>query len=253
MIYAPNLKPNMAGFSVLKRVWKFMVKSLRLMIIALGIIFLVMIILSFTRHPYMAYHYLGTANSEIEADPDFIVVMGADGMPGQKSLLRCTYAAMAAKAFPKAKIIIAMPANPENFLGSDPHQMFEIIQMNGIAPQRFRFEYTGTNTITQACGIRQMLEGFQNRNLLIVSSPDHMYRSILTFEKCGFKSVDGWPAFGAAIEDNLLLNDEEKDSELIPLSRNISLRYNMWTYLKLEIDVFREWLAIAYYKFKGYI
>ena len=238
---------------MLKNIWKFVAKTFRLLIFTLGVVFLVMIILSFTRHPYMAYHHLGTVNSKIEAEPDFIVVMGADGMPGQKTLLRCTFAAMAAKTFPEAEIIIAMPANPENFLGSDPHQMYKNIMMNGIAPGRFRFEYTGTNTVTQAWAIHEMLEDNPERNLLIVTSPDHMYRSILTFEKCGFRNVDGWPAFGAAIEDNLLLNEDEKESEMIPLSRNISLRYNMWTYLKQEIDVFREWLAIAYYKIKGYI
>lgn len=243
----------MAASSLLKNIWKFVKKTFRLLIFALGILFLVMIILSFTRHPYMAYHQLGTVNSGIEANPDFIVVMGADGMPGQKTLLRCSYAAKAAKTFPEAEIIIAMPSHPDEFLGSDPHQMYETIRMNGIDPHRFRFENTGTNTVTQAWAIHRMLEGIPDRNLLIVTSPDHMYRSILTFEKCGFENVDGWPAFGAAIEDNLLLNEDEKESEMIPLSRNISLRYNMWTYLKLEIDVFREWLAIAYYKIKGYI
>lgn len=238
--------------NILRKTWRFLCNSFKLMIFSLGFIFLAMIILSFTSQPYMAYHWLGTANSEIEAEPDFIVVMGADGMPGPGSLLRCNHAASAAKTFPEATIIIAMPANPEYFLESDPFKMYEIIKMYGIDPHRFRFESEGTNTVTQAREIEKILKPYDDPNILIVTSPDHMYRSILTFEKCGFSGVDGWPAFGAAIEDDLLLDDEEKD-EMIPVSRSIDLRYNMWTYLKLEIDVLREWIAIAYYKFKGYI
>lgn len=236
-----------------KKTGRFLIKGLKLFSIVMGIIFTVMVVLSFTHYPYDALHRLGTINSTIDTIPDVIVVMGADGMPGGKTLLRCTYGAMAAKAFPEAEIIIAMPAHPDHFLGSDPYQMFETIKMYGIDPYRFRFETTGTNTVTQAYAIKKILEGDTARNILIVTSPDHMYRSIRTFEKCGFLHVDGWPAFGAAIEDELLLTEDESEKDLVPLSRNISLRYNMWTYLKIEIDVFREWLAIAYYKFKGYI
>jgi hypothetical protein len=31
------------------------------------------------------------------------------------------------------------------------------------------------------------------------------------------------------------------------------LRYNMWSYLHLELFVFREYCAIGYYKLKGWI
>lgn len=237
----------------LKKTGRFLIKGIRLFSIVMGIIFTVMIVLSFTHYPYDALHRLGTINSTIDTIPDVIVVMGADGMPGGKTLLRCTYGAMAAKTFPGAGIIIAMPAHPDHFLGSDPYQMFGTMNMYGIDPYRFRFETTGTNTVTQAIAIKKMLGEDTTRNILVVTSPDHMYRSIKTFEKCGFQHVDGWPAFGAAIENELLLTEDENDSELLALSRSISLRYNMWTYLKMEIDVFREWLAIAYYKFKGYI
>jgi uncharacterized SAM-binding protein YcdF (DUF218 family) len=238
---------------MLKKLWNILWKTIRGIVFTVGIIALLMIILSFTRHPYMLMHYMGTANSEIVEDPDFIVVMGAEGIPGAGSLLRCYYGAEAAKAFPEAKIIIAMPAHKNNFLDSDSWKMAEIISQYGIDKTRFMFEYNGTNTYTQACETKKLLQNFTQTNVLVVTAPDHMYRSILTFEKCGFSNVDGWPAFGTSLEKELLLTQEETRKKVLPPSRNINLRYKMWTYLKIEINLIREWLAIAYYKINGYI
>ncbi len=238
---------------MLRKIGKTLWKSIQLIVATFGVVALIMIILSLTRHPYMLMHYMGTANSKIVATPDFIVVMGAEGIPGAGSLLRCYYGAAAAKAFPTAKVVIAMPAHPNDFLNSDAFEMAEIIAMYGINPGRFMFEYQGTNTYTQACETKKMLENFEKSNILIITAPDHMYRSILTFEKCGFENVDGWPAFGTAIENDLLLTPEENEQLVIASPRNISLRYKMWAYLKIEINLIREWLAIGYYKFKGYI
>ena len=238
---------------MLRKIRKTFWKIVRLTVFTFGIIFILMIILSFTRHPYMLMHYMGTANSEIVADPDYIVVMGAEGIPGAGSLLRCHYGASAAKAFPEAKIIIATPAHPNDFLNSDAWKMAEIIAMYGISSNRFVFEFHGTNTHTQACETKKLIANPTKTNILVVTAPDHMYRSILTFEKCGFANVDGWPAFGTAIEKDLLLTPEENKQEVIAPARNISLRYKMWTYLKIEINLMREWLAIGYYKLKGYI
>ena len=35
--------------------------------------------------------------------------------------------------------------------------------------------------------------------------------------------------------------------------RSLNIRYNMWSYLKYEITVMREWCAIAYYWIRGWI
>lgn len=224
-----------------------------LIVICFGIVFMLMIGLSLTEQPFWMSYYLGTANSAIQAEPDYIVIMGAGGMPGPKGFMRCYYGAQAAKIFPEAKVIIAMPAEPGKFLGSDPYQMYEATARYGVEDRRFLFEVRGTDSHSQAVEVFKMLKNEPNQNMLIVTSPEHMYRCILTFEKCGFENVDGMSSFSTALNDNLLLTKEEIESESLPLARNTTMRYTMWNYLKLEIDIIREVIALGYYKFKGYV
>lgn len=238
---------------MLKKILKCLMKSLKMGMVSLGFVFLLMIVLSFTDQPFWAYHWLGTSNSKIENVPDYIVVMGAGGMPGPAGLMRCAYAAEAAKIFEDAKIIVAMPALKNGFLESDCYKMQEEICRHTVSCDRFLYETNGTSTYTQAVRIYEMLKTDPRKNLLIVTSPEHMYRCILTFEKCGFENVDGMPAFQASINSNLLFTHEEQAKRVIPLDRSISVRYKMWSYFKLQIDVAREVFALLYYKIKGFI
>jgi len=221
-------------------------------IMLLGIIFLIMIVLSFTSLPFKAFHYLGTANAGNVENADYIIVMGAGGMPSPQGLMRCYYAAKAANAFPEAKVIITMPSNRQQFLGSDAFKMFESISAYGIASGRFIFEIQGTDTHSQALAIKDILRNEENKNILIVTTPEHVYRSVLTFQKCGFSNVYGLPAFQGYTDDDLLYTPQERKQTIIPVQRNLSVRYNMWNYLKLQIDVAREVLAICYYKLAGF-
>ena len=243
----------MSAKAVLKKWLSRFYKTLRVIVIFFGIVFILMIGLSLTEQPFWMSYYLGTANSAIQADPDYIVIMGAGGMPGPKGFMRCYFGAQAANRFPNAKLIIAMPAEPGKFLGSDPYEMYEEVSRYGIDDSRFIFEVCGTDTHSQAVEIFKILNEVPKRNLLIVTSPEHMYRCILTFEKCGFENVDGISSFSTPLDDNLLLTKEEFESENVTLARNVTMRYNMWNYLKLEIDIMREIIALAYYKFKGYV
>ncbi|MCF8366646.1 MAG: YdcF family protein [Bacteroidales bacterium] len=243
----------MAAKLYIVRLFYRFLKILRIIFIIFGLVFVFLIGLSLTEQPYWISYYLATANSAVQAEPDYIVMMGAGGMPGPKSLLRCYYTAQEAKKYPNAKIIVAMPAGPGRFLGSDPYEMYQEIARRGISKNRFMFEARGTNTHTQACNIFEMLHTQLKNNLLIITSPEHMYRSILSFEKCGFQNVDGVASFGTAIDNHLLLTPGEVESDQVSMSRNISLRYNMWNYLKVEIEIIREIVALSYYKVKGYI
>lgn len=238
---------------LIHKIFGGLIKTIKAIFIAFGIIFITMIILSLTNYPFWAYYHLGTANSRITATPDYIVVMGAGGMPGANGLMRCNFAAQAAQSFPEARIIIAMPARAEGFINSDAFKMYEEIGRGTVDPSRFIFETKGTDTYSQAFQIMKLLSSETQKNLLIVTSPEHLYRCILTFEKCGFDNVDGLPAFQACIDKTLFLTEKERSSDNVPLVRNVGLRYNMWSYFKMEVDVMREYMALAYYKFKGYI
>jgi uncharacterized SAM-binding protein YcdF (DUF218 family) len=212
-----------------------------------------MLILSFTSLPYRVYHWLGTHNAQLDTPPGYIVVMGAGGMPGPGGLMRSHFAAEAALTFENAEIIIALPADTANFYGSDAYRMFRQMMLMDIDSSRFLFETTGTNTYTQAVEIRRMLSKATDRSLLIVTSPEHVRRCLLTFRKCGFEHVGGLPAFEAAFSNDLLLTEEEREKSVQPVDRRVDVRYNMWNYLRLQIMILREFTALGYYRLKGYI
>lgn len=238
---------------MIKRIGKVIFKLFKTLIFFLGITFLLMLIFSFTDYPYWVYHWLGTDNSELTETPDYIVVMGAGGMPGPEGLMRCHFAAKSAKQYKDAKVIVALPSEKENFDQSDTYRMFEEISIKGVSEQRFLFELNGTNTFYQAQEIQILLQHEIHKNLLIVTSPEHMYRCILTFKKCGFENVGGYSSFESSYNEDLLLTKDERSKKIQDVNRNLSLRYNMWNYLKYEIIIMREMSAIAWYKLKGYI
>lgn len=236
-----------------KKLGHMMFKFFKGIVMFLGMISLFFIILSFTDQPYMMYHWLGTHNSKINSKPDYIVIMGAGGMPGPEGLIRCYYAGKAAKKYPNSKLIIALPSDKDAFFQSDLYRMFNEIKNSGVDSTRFLFEKIGTNTHEQSREIYGLLKDEKNKNLLIVTSPEHMHRCILTFQKSGFESVCGLPTFENSFNEELLFSKEERSEKIKDLHRNLNIRYNMWTYLKYEITILREFIAIGWYKFKGYI
>jgi uncharacterized SAM-binding protein YcdF (DUF218 family) len=240
-VNSPSIK------SVLRKLLRF---AKALMMVA-GIIFTLMIALSLTDKPFWIYYWLGTSRSQIEKAPDYIVVMGGGGMPGGEGMMRCYYAAAAADSFPQSHVIIALPADVKDFGKSDSHRMFTELIHRGVDSARISFETKGTNTVMQARNIAGNL--MKSNSILIVTSPEHMLRSVLTFKKAGFEFVGGWPAFETALDFDLLLTKAERTEKLKTPQRQVSLRYNMWNYLKYEIITIREFFALAYYKVMGYI
>ena len=82
-----------------------------------------------------------------------------------------------------------------------------------------------------------------------------MKRSILTFRKIGFQDVGGFPSFEYAIECDLKYDDKNLGgNKFVPdIGKNLNLRYQFWNHMKYEIIFIREFLALGYYKIKGWI
>ncbi|MBS4062818.1 MAG: YdcF family protein [Bacteroidetes bacterium] len=236
----------------IKATLRFLYKYIRKVIYATGWIFAIMLTLSFTDYPYLAYHWLGTNKIEKIDNPDYIIVMGAGGMPGPQGLLRCYYTALVAEEYPKSKIIVALPADSAAFEDSDHFAMINELLRWGIDSERILSEKKGTNTFTQAVNIKQIAERNSSK-ILIITSPEHMYRSILTFRKAGFETVSGVATFENPFDEELLIEEPVKGKRNSEPERNLNLRYNMWSYLQYEIIVMREFTAITYYKIMGYI
>jgi uncharacterized SAM-binding protein YcdF (DUF218 family) len=230
----------------------------------LGFFFLAQIILAFTPAPFYIWYNHSLSKGGIHRPPDYIIVLGGGGMPSETGLMRCWYGAKAANYFTRSKVIIALPGNIHDSLSSLSLMIKELI-IRGIAEERILVEDSGANTRAQAANIKLTIDNLQLTNkssvvnrqssILIVTSPEHLTRAVLAFKKAGFQRIDGLPAFEAAIESNITFNDRLMGGrKWIPgIGENLTLRYRFWTQLRYEELMMREWIALAYYKMKGWI
>lgn len=228
-------------------------RILRNLAVGFGIFFLVCVLLALTEQPYWGYHWLGTSKAEMKWKPEVIVVLGGGGMPSQSNLMRGWYAAKAAKSFPGSKVILAMPGDIADSL-STPVLMKNELAVRGVQPGFIGFETVGTNTRAQALNCAKLLD--VKTSVLLVTSPEHMRRSVLCFQKAGFEKVNGLPAFENALEADLKFEDDKLggNKTLVPdVGENINARYQLWNHLKYEILIAREITALAYYRLRGWI
>ena len=204
--------------------------------------------MGFLRLDYFAYHQLGTHCKRLKGNPEVIVVLGGSGMPSADGLIRTYFAAEAALKFPQADVIIAHPYDDDNKRAHQLDLMAHELIIRGVDSLRIRYEPTGTSTHTQAMHIAALLSAQTEAPVLLITSPEHMYRSIHSLQKAGFKNVGGLPSFEKPISEKTLKGKKKKGEKVA-----LAWRYNFWSYLRYEILVLREYSAIAYYKLKGWI
>jgi len=232
-----------------------------------------MIILAFTTAPFWIWYGFSTKYAGINRPPDYIVVLGGGGMPSESGLIRCWYAAKTARQFPNARVIISLPGDTSD-IRSSVNQMKNELILRGVDQARIILEAEGTNTRAQSQQVWKMIDRLKESTkyevrstnipsypltiipaILIVTSPEHLTRAVLTFKRAGFNKVDGVPAFEIVIESDITFNDAILGGrKWIPgVGGNLSLRYQFWTQLRYEGMMFREFLAMVYYKMKGWI
>ncbi len=219
----------------------------------IGIFFTLCVVLALTSAPFWGYHWLGTSKAGLKQEPQTIILLGGGGMPSQSNLMRSWYVGQAAISFPNAKVIIAMPGDVADS-GSTPQKMKQELIIRGITPNAIAFENTGTNTRSQAINCTGMVK-MQNP-ILLVTSPEHMRRAVLCFQKAGFEKVNAVPAFENAAEADFTFKDDELGGNklLVPdVGQNMNMRYQLWNHLKYEILIVREMFALAYYQLRGWI
>ncbi len=237
----------------LRIVFKRAIRIVRPFFLVAGIVFTTLLILSLTDLPYYAIHYLGTDKCSPVKKADVIVVMGAGGIPGSESLLRCYYAAQLADSFPESRLIVAFPVEENTlFDKSENFSMIEELLNRGIQRDRITSETTGTNTFSQVREISK-IQGIKALHLVVVTSPEHMMRCILTFRKQGFGDINGHATFEQSTNDDSFYEKGTKKNAIRKTEQNLTLRYNLWSYLQYEIKFLRECFALAYYKLAGYI
>ncbi len=223
---------------------------IKCLIMTVGAGFILLVAFAFTRIPYDIHRWLGYTVSEYTYKPEYIVMLGGSGMPSESNLIRLYYLQNLATKFPESKIIITHPHDTAVVM-----EMALFLTKMGVERDRISMMLKGTNTREQASELISAFPVLLSSKIVIVTSPENMYRSILTFKKLHFKKVGGEPAYENAMYVDLSY-DRKKLGEkyYVPdVSENMSLRYDFWNYLKLEVIVLREFAAILFYKLNGWI
>jgi uncharacterized SAM-binding protein YcdF (DUF218 family) len=224
-------------------------KTAKITAISAGCIFFVMILLAFTPAPFYMYYHLGTDSEQVEESfsPKHIVMLGGAGMPSQGNLIRLFYTAGFAQ--PDTEIIILHPKD-----SLCQQTMEQELIAKGIDSENITFITEGSNTHSQILQLKHQRPELLQQDLLVITSPEYLTRTVKCFRKLGFTAVHGKGAFEATVDFDLSLKDKKVEgNKTVPLVENTNLRYTFWNYLKLEIDCYREYVAIGYYKVKGWI
>lgn len=224
-------------------------KSLAISAKVIGILAIVLLVLAFTRLPYDAHRWLGTAAGECVQAVDHIVVLGGSGMPSGPELLRLHRAAQVAEEFPNATVLVVHPQD-----GTVIGAMVQELVLRGVSLERIAVLPAGENTREQAllCAKRWVGEEW---SIALVTAPENMFRSVLAFRRAGVGQVCGLPAWDHAMHHDFRYRHAALGGKayLPDVSAAPGVRYTFWNYLKLEITCLREYVAIAYYRLNGWL
>lgn len=224
-------------------------------LMACGVLLLVSLLVALLGLPWPVYTWLGRGGPPLSGAPDYIVMMGGGGIPSESGLMRSYQAALMAGQYPQAQVIVAMPFEP----GEDdehPSTVVRELMLRGVVIERITQEGRGRHTREQAVRVRELTRrNGREPVLLLVTSPEHMRRSLLTFRKAGFRSVHGSSVFGQNLEADLSYQAGDAGGrKLVPsLGGSLLLRYRLWDNLVVEIKVLRELAALGYYQLKGWL
>lgn len=226
--------------------------GVRRLLLVGGVVLLLLFALCWSPYPWRMYYWLSMPQAVLEVEPEWIVVLGGGGIPSESGLIRTYYGALAAQRFPDARVIVALPEYDENE-DSSLRRMRNELMMRGVDGDRIYLEPKGSNTRAQAVEIARMID--PESALLVVTSPDHMRRSVLTFRRAGFAQVGAVAAQDVSADGDMSLSADSVDAKLLApaVEGSLVLRYHFWNHLGYLNRVAREFTALAYYKVKGWI
>ena len=221
---------------------RILIKSIKIIFFILGILFSVMILLAFTSRPFYAYFRLGQ-NPDKNASlhhPQQVVMFGGAGMPSEDNLMRLYHTAALARHFEIPVLLV----HPKDSLCQA--EMTRLLKQGGI--NNIRYMTSGSNTRSQAVELIADYPELAEEEIIVVTSPEHLRRTMKCLHKVGFNHVIGKAAYPATVDFDLSLKKQKLGgNEAIPSVESVKMRY------KLEITCVREYLALGYYKIKGWI
>ena len=227
---------------------KHLAKTIKIFFFTLGSLFLLMVVLAFTSAPFYLYFNLGQ-NPEKEtviARPESIVMFGGAGMPSEDNLMRLYHTAALARHFEIPVILV----HPEDSLCQT--EMTRLLQQGGI--DSILYMTSGANTRSQALELIAAYPELTEKQFIVVTSPEHIRRTVKCLNKVGFQNVIGKATYPATVDFDLSLKKQKLGgNEAIPSVESVKMRYTFFNYLKLEITCLREYFALVYYRIKGWI
>ena len=227
---------------------KRLTNLIKFLLFLLGIISAIIIALAFTSVPFYRYYNLGKSpNLEIESfAPRQVVMFGGAGMPSEDNLMRLYHTAALARHFEVPVLLV----HPQDSLCQA--EMTRLLHQGSIDQISYMTE--GSNTRSQCVELKEAYPHLLNQQFIIVTSPEHVRRTVKSLNKVGFNNVIGVAAYPATVDFDLSLKKEKLGgNELVPSIESIKMRYTFFNYLKLEITCIREYIALTYYRMKGWI
>ncbi len=230
---------------------------LRYVMIALATFLIAIIALAFTTKPFYNHHWLGAGIEATCSIPSAIVMLGGGGMPASNNLIRLYYTAAVYKEHPHCMVYLSHPGDSAD-RASSLRLMADELLLRGVPQNKISFLTEGKNTRFQALEVHEKIVHSQGVGcLVLVTSPSHMRRSILSFRKAGIEHIIPVPAFENPFEGDLVYVDEEVggNRRMIAPSTgdNLNLRYEFWTQMNYQLICAREYTALVYYWLRGWI
>ena len=229
-------------------IMSFLAKTIKVAFFTFGIIFAAMIVLAFTSKPFYWWYNLGQNPDEetVVTQPKCIVMFGGAGMPSEDNLMRLYHTAALANHFDVPVLLV----HPKDSICQI--EMTKYLRQNGI--DSVRYMTAGTNTRSQAIELSEAYPELIKNQLVIVTSPEHVKRTVKCLKKVGFDHIIGKAAYPATVDFDLSLKKQKLGGNYaIPSVESVKMRYTFFNYLKLEITCVREWIALGYYRVKGWI
>ena len=227
---------------------RLLARIIKNLIFGLGILCFIMLALAFTSAPFYWYFNLGqNPNEEVQfAQPQRIVMFGGAGMPSEDNLMRLYHTAALANHFDSPVVLV----HPKDSLCQA--EMTRLLRQDGI--DDIEYMTSGTNTRSQCIELMEKYPQLVDQPFLVVTSPEHVKRTVKCLNKVGFTNVIGKAAYPATVDFDLSLEKQKLGgNKAIPSVESIKMRYTFFNYLKLEITCLREYCALVYYRIKGWI
>lgn len=235
--------------------------------------------LQFGRVPWRLHAFLAGDGTEGDAagdawTPTHILVLGGSGVPGESALMRLWYAAEAALANPEAPVWLALPCRETDRSDPAAAAYARELCLRKVPPERCLPRACGNNTHEQAENLVRALSedgAPETPRVLLVTSPEHVRRACLAARRAardaGFAlEIRGLPAENLSLEDHGVYGPaspspgglEEAapppDAEgSTPGESFTAWRYDFWNHARYTLEAAREFAAMAYYRFKGWI